>query len=90
MRSWSHHDEGEDRQDVVGGVSEQRPPCQHHRLWRDVTSVSLWKLLTDVSKTWFSYLSCKDAAQADDDQDVEDGRADDGADADVSFSDEHT
>lgn len=38
----------------------------------------------------FLYLSCKDPTQADDDQDVEDGRADDGADSDVSFSDEDT
>lgn len=24
----THHDESEDREDVVGGVSEERPPCQ--------------------------------------------------------------
>lgn len=35
------------------------------------------------------YLPCKDATQADDDQDVEDGWADDGAHADVSFGDEN-
>lgn len=36
----------------------------------------------------FLYLPCKDPAEANDDQDVEDGRADDGADSDVSFGDE--
>lgn len=35
-----------------------------------------------------SYLARKDPTQADDDQDVEDSRADDRADSDVSFSDE--
>lgn len=35
-----------------------------------------------------SHLPRKDAAQADDDQDVEDGRADDGAHAHVPFGDE--
>lgn len=38
----------------------------------------------------FLYLPCKDPAQADDDQDVEDSRADDRADSDVPFSDEDT
>lgn len=36
------------------------------------------------------YLAGKDSTQADDDQDVEDGRAHDRADSDVSFSDEDT
>lgn len=38
----------------------------------------------------FSYLACKDPTQADDDQDVEDSRADNRADSNVSFSDEDT
>lgn len=37
----------------------------------------------------FLYLSCKDPTEADDDQDVEDGRADDGTHSDVSFGDEN-
>lgn len=36
------------------------------------------------------YLPCKYATQANDDQDVEDGWAHDGAHADVSFGDENT
>lgn len=35
------------------------------------------------------YLPCKYATQADDDQDVEDGRANDGAHTDIPFGDEH-
>lgn len=38
----------------------------------------------------FLYLACKDPTQADDDQDVKDGRANDRADSNISFSDEHT
>lgn len=38
----------------------------------------------------FLYLACKNSTQADDDQDVEDGRAHDCADSNVSFSDEDT
>lgn len=38
----------------------------------------------------FLYLARKDPTQADDDQDVEDSRANDRADSDVSFGDEDT
>lgn len=88
----SHQDESEHREDVVGGVSEEGPPCQNDGLQREILNVSVrslsnrWQMLVKA----FLYLSCKDPAQADDDQDVEDSRADDGADSDVSFSDEDT
>lgn len=88
----SHQDESEHREDVVEGVSEEGPPCQSDGLRREILNVSVRSL----SNRWqrlvkaFLYLSCKDPAQADDDQDVEDGRADDRADSDVSFSDEDT
>lgn len=45
--------------------------------------------MQDVGKG-FSYLACKDPTQADDDQDVEDSRADNRANSNVSFSDEDT
>lgn len=40
--------------------------------------------------TRFPYLACEDPTQANDDQNVEDGRANDRTDPDVSLGDEHT
>lgn len=31
----THHNEGENREDVVGGVSEERPPGQRDGLWTE-------------------------------------------------------
>lgn len=76
--------------------------CSRRSLWRGTTTsgrqsaerkskmfLSLFSAAGD-RRPWrvFLYLSCKDPAEANDDQDVEDGRADDGADSDVSFGDE--
>lgn len=36
IKTISHHDESQHSQDVVGGISEEGPPCQNHRLWKDV------------------------------------------------------
>lgn len=46
--------------------------------------------VTNTHQVFSSNLPRKDPAEADDDQDVEDGRADDGAHSDVSFGDEHS
>ena len=50
--------------------------------------LSLEQLRVNTVVTAALYLARKDPAQADDDQDVEDGRSNDRANPDVSFSDE--
>lgn len=52
----THHNESENREDVVGGVSEERPPCQSDGLWREERYVPIllrnyWCVLADVCST---------------------------------------
>lgn len=70
----THHNESKNRENVVGRVSEERPPCQSDGLWREERCVFVRsrELLICAGRCLF-YLPCKDATQADDDEDVEDG-----------------
>lgn len=90
-KSTSHQDESQYREDVVGGISEKGPPCQNDGLRREVLNVRVPSLRNNCMLVKvFLYLARKDPTQADDDQDVEDSRANDRADSDVSFGDEDT
>lgn len=57
---------------------------------REESCVAILSGITYVCWFHLFYLPSKDSTQADDDQDVEDGWAYDGAHADVSFGDENT
>jgi len=86
---WESGQRGCSKRRLWKATTTSEPPSVETKHVRHVSVPSLGNNCRQGIVDAVSYLACKDPTQANDDQDVEDGRADNRADSNVSFGDKN-